>query len=110
MIYLNKKQSNNKNAAPIKKPGISIPKKLEILEYLLLPEDISIQPSTNNNDSLVNNKETLINNHSPDLNLSSKLVNELSGKHGKYMIIMRIYVSQRSLQMKKCLVIKKGRK
>ena len=85
MIHLNNKQSNNKTAAPIKKPGISIPKKLEILEYLLSPEDISIQASINNNESLVNNNETLINNHSSDLNLSSQLVNELSGEHSKYM-------------------------
>ena len=85
MIHLNKKQSNNKTPAPTKKPGISTPKKLEILEYLLSPEDILIQTSTNNNDSLVNKKEIIISNHSPDLNLSSQLVNELSGEHGKYI-------------------------
>ena len=85
MIHLNKKQSNNKTPAPIKKPAISTPKKLEILEYLLSPEDILIQTSTNNNDFLVNKKEILISNHPPDLNISSQLVNELSGEHGKYM-------------------------
>ena len=85
MIHINKKQSNNKTTAPRKKPDISTTKELEILEYLLSPEGTSMQVSTNNNDSLINNKEILINNHYTDLNLSSQLVNELNGEHGKYM-------------------------